>query len=82
MVAISYPSGSKLYFENIAVQGVKVESVAQTSLGHVHISLVADKGITTPLDVLRKRYIDAYTPDLPVGMDVTVSITKRPAFPP
>ena len=76
---MSYPSGSKLYFENIAVQGAKVESVARTSLGHVHIALVADKGITTPLDVLRKRYIDAYTPNLPVGMDVTVSITKRSA---
>lgn len=71
---MSYPPGSKLYFENIAVPGVKVESVVQIHLGSVHIDLIADLDAVVSIEMLRKNYMDACAPNLPIGMDVIVSV--------
>lgn len=71
---MSYPPGSKLYFENITVPGCKVESVVQTHLGSVRVELVADPDAEASLEALRKKYMDTCVPNLPIGLDVIVSV--------
>lgn len=74
VVTMSYPPGSKLYFENKTVPGAIVESVVQTHLGSVRVELIADPDPVVPIETLRKNYMDACAPNLPIGVDVIVSV--------
>lgn len=74
MVTMSYPPGSKLYFENIAVPGGKVKSVVQTHPGSVRVELIADPDVAVPLEALQKNYMDTCAPNLPIGVDVIVAV--------
>ncbi len=70
---MDYTPGSLKFFEKFFVAGSKLKKV-DTTLGHIHITLVADVGIN--IDVLHSQYINAITPLLPIGQNITVSVEE------
>ena len=71
--------GTKLFYKSIVVPGVKVGYVARVRLGLALVALIADPDTTTPLETLRKQYLDACEPDLPLGTNLIVTIARHPA---
>lgn len=65
--------GSLKFFESFSVAGLKPKSVEATP-GHVHVTLAANLGMD--VEILRSQYINAITPLLPVGLNITVSIEE------
>lgn len=65
--------GSLRFFKSFSVAGLKPKS-ADATPGHVHVTLTANMG--ADVEVLRSQYINAITPLLPVGLNITVSIEE------
>lgn len=63
-------AGSRMFFQSIEIPGVE-KKVIQTSPGCVHITLMVCEGRDPKL--VRKRYLDACTSQIPIGQEVTVS---------
>lgn len=64
-------AGTKQFYENITVPGLKVKSV-DASQGRVHVTLIAEAG--SDAEALRKQYLRACKHKAPITDIVTASV--------